>query len=584
MTHGRLEGALVAASAGRSRLDASTLTASAEGDELCLAAIAHGPAYASPRVYRARRDGVTVLFDGRPADRHDQIRAHDAAVLLEHWTELPDRLEGIFSALRVDARSGEVECLLDVLGLSQVYLTRSGDGWALSNSVEVLRRIRASESPDALGLSSMLALGWVAGDHTLIEGIEVLPGGHLHRLGERHTARPILTPATVVPRSVPAAGSARDLAEALTRTTAAVAEGIDPVTCGLTGGRDSRVILGLARAAGLSVDYFTSTATDEVDARTAAALTGRLGLSHRMVVPQVPETGPGWLEQTSRFITQTDGLASIWGIADWVEHQEPADRLGVKLWGAGGEIARSAMTDITTPFMANTPGLRRRWRPQRWVLEKKTASWGDLVTPAGLEATRRYLDRYLDERREEGWRASEVLESYYAFERVKHWGAAGVKRANGAVDVFTPFASRAFILYAYGLSPGQRYMEAAHHRLLAVLLPDLSDVPFDTGWKPQRPRAASADAARQAVQRLAARRRARRAGGPAAPSFAQRWYEGALPLHREMCLSFPASPLWEFVDRRRYEALSAAPGGSQIEGLCRFLTAFWYFHGPRPSR
>lgn len=581
MTHARLERAVAAASADGPRLDPGTLFGSAEGDDLCLAAVAHGPAFAAPRVYRARRDGVTVLFDGLPADRHHQLRAHHAGILLDHWGELPERLEGVFSALRVDARTGEVECLLDVLGLAQVYLTRSGGGWALSNSVEVLRRIRGPESPDPLGVSSMLTLGWVAGDHTMIEGIEVLPGGNLHRLGDRHNVRPILTSATVVPAGVPQAGAATELAEALTRTTAAVGDGIEPITCGLTAGRDSRVILGLARGAGLAVDYFTSTATDEVDRRVAADLARRLGLAHRVLDPEEPADEAEWVDQADRFIAQTHGFASIWGIADWIEHREPAERLGVKLWGAGGEIARSARTDIGTPFMANTVGVRRAWRPQRWVLEKKTASWGGLVTPTGREETRRYLDRYVAERREEGWRPGEVLESYYAFERVKHWGAAGVKRAADAVDVFTPFASRAFILYAYGLTSGQRYMEAAHHRLLSVLVPDL-DLPFDTAWKPQRPRAAGADAARQAAQRLPARLRSRRSGAAPAPPFAQRWYEAGLPLHRELCLSFPASPLWEYVDRRRYDALSAEPG-PHVEGLCRVLTAFWYFHGRSPS-
>lgn len=581
MTHGRLERAVKAASADGPALDPETLLGSTEGDDLCLAAISHSATFAAPRAYRAHRDGVSVLFDGLPADRHHRLRSHDAAVLLEHWQELPERLEGVFSAVRVDGRTGEVEVLLDVLGLAQVYFSRSGAGWGLSNSVEVLRRIRGQESPDPLGVSSMLTLGWAAGDHTMIEGIEVLAGGNLHRLGDRHTVRPILTAATVVPRHVPPAGAAAGLADALTRTTAALGEDIEPVTCGLTAGRDSRVILGLARAAGLTVDYFTSTATDAVDRQVAAELARRLGLSHRVLAPEEPADERQWTDQADRFITQTDGLASIWGIADWVEHRESADRLGVKLWGAGGEIARSARTDIGTPFMANTVGLRRAWRPQRWVLEKKTASWGDLVTPTGLEETRRYLDRYVDERRAEGWRPSEVLESYYAFERVKHWGAAGVKRAADAVDVFTPFASRAFILYAYGLTPGQRYMEAAHHRLLSVLVPDL-DLPFDTAWKPQRARAAGADATRQATQRLLARLRSKRAGAPPAPSFAQRWYEAGLPVHRELCLSLPSSPLWDYVDRRRYEALSARPG-PHVEGLCRFLTVFWYFHGRSAS-
>lgn len=577
VTHERLASAVRAAGRAHPSLRDSPVVSSAEGVDLCLAAVAHGRQFSAPRVYRAHRDGVTVLFDGRPVDRRGEFVINDAAELMERWQQAAERLEGVFSAVRVDARTGEVECLLDVLGMAQVYVARSGPAWALSNSVEVLRCIGCLERPDALGVSSLLTLGWVAGDRTLLEGVEVLPGGHLHRLGSEHTASATLTPATVVPRRTAAPRPVTEVAAAMIRMTAAAADGLRPVMCGLTAGRDSRVVLALAMRAGLAVECFTSTATNQTDVRIAVDLARRLALSHRTVKPSAPADASDWARQTSAFVTQTDGLASLWGVADWVEHQAPVNRLGLKLWGAGGEIGRSAMTGIGTPFAANAPGFSRSWRAQKWFLDHKTARWQGLVTEAGAEPTRMYLRDYVDRRRHEGWRANEVLESYYAFERVKHWAAAGIRRSREATDVFAPFVCRDYIDYCYALGAGHRYLEIPHHALLSTLSPQLRDLPFDAGWRRQRPRMAPLYAIGQAgawaLRRATPSRRA-----VSGPSFGQRWYEAGSSLHRELALSFPQSPLWDYVDRRRFEHLVARPAGPDVEGLCRVLTAFWYFH------
>ncbi|MDQ3851085.1 MAG: hypothetical protein M3296_10800 [Actinomycetota bacterium] len=567
------------------RLDPRTTMAI--GDQalgLYAAAISHPEAVSAPRRYRALRDATTVLFDGLPVDRRGEFAGYDAAQLLERWSDLPARLEGVFSAVRIDVRSGRVECLLDVLGMAQVYVLEGRAGWAFSNSVEVLRLLAGDPPLDPLGVSSLLTLGWPAGGRTMLSGVRLLPGGHLHRFDTRAAAADaILTPRSVAPRAVGPPGSAGDLAAAMARSTHAAADGIEPLLLGLTAGRDSRVILALALAAGLRVQLFTSGHEDDLDVRIGRDLAARVRLPHRVIVPDLPDDADDWAAQTSRFVSQTDGLASLWGVADWVEHQRPVERLGLKLWGAGGEIGRSGRIGIGIPFMANVPGLRRSWRAQLWVLEQKTDAFGGLITPLAVDETLRYLRRYLAERREEGWRSSEVLESYYAFERVRHWAAAGVRRAAEGVDVFAPFICRDYIAYSYGLTPGRRYVEAAHHGLLSALSPELRDLPFDHPWKPQRPRAATAHVALETARWAVARARAPHRGAAAARQpFPSAWVEAGLPLHRELSLSMGDSPLWDLVDRSRWEALLALPPPDRAphaEAISRLLTVFWYFHG-----
>lgn len=580
-------------------LDTTTMCqgCSPSGD-VRFAAISHAPAVAAPRRYRARRNDVVVLFDGLPVEERGRFPAHDAEVLLDRWQELEDCLEGVFSAVRIDLRADSVECLLGVLGMAPAFVARQGRGWIVSNSVAVIRSMTGLGSPDPLGVSSLLSMGWPAGGRTLIEGITRLPGGCKHTLTPRGwRERPLLTPAMVAPRfNAREVGGIDQLADRLRVTTTAAANSVDPVWCPLTAGRDSRVILALLRSGGAgSVRYYTSGVQTDIDVRVARALAAKLDLPYELVTPTVPERSDEWTALTRRFVSQTDGMANLFGISDHIDHHGAVERLGINFAGPGGEIARTACVGLLVPFVANTLGLRSSSRAQRMVMRAKVGRAEGVVTPSAIDTARAHVENFADIREAEGWRPREILEAYYAFERVRYWAATGVQRLAHATDVFSPFVSRAFIGYAFSLSPEERYIEASHYKLLAVLAPALRDFPFDVPWMGQQPLRASlqapADIVRAAVTRIAgnlARPRRRRtvlatSVDGSAMSFAQRWFEAGLATHRDICLSAAQSPLWTFVDRRRLESAFVAPPHERtqaMEVLCAVVTAFWYFHGP----
>jgi hypothetical protein len=568
-------------------------TSGRSGDgRLFFAAFAHPRVLSGGRRYADRRGDVVTLLDGLPVDREGRFAAHDAASLHDHWEAGPNSLEGIFSALRIDLGGATVDCLLDPVGMAKVYLARLDGGWVVSNSVEAVRSISGRGAPDPLGVSALLNLGWPA-SRTLIDGIEPLAGGRLHRLGvDSREQQPYLTAAMVAPsnnrRRVAGADS---LAESLRRTTAAAVDAVGAVSCPLTAGRDTRALFALALSLGRTeIDYYTSGAAGEPDVEFARALAAHAGVEHRVVTPEVPSDQSRWLEATTRFCAQTDGMASIYGISDHVDHGQGPATLGLKLWGAGGEVARAGNIGMLIPIASQVPGPRSSWQAQRRTLDTKTSSLGGVVQAEAVQATRDYLRDFTELRRAEGWRPNEVLEAYYAFERVPNWASTGVRRVSGATDLFSPYISRDFYEYAFGLSSGERYVEAAHHRLLSTLSPDLRDLPFEKPWKPQRPRlapllalAGGAGAARERLRRKLAGGRASAASRSAdPPDFGRDWFERGIDSHRELCASVPGSPLWGYVDRARLDAVLAAPAETRrphVEGLCAVLTAFWYFHG-----
>ncbi len=559
---------------------------------LAFAAASHPARLAGKRRYGSWQDGIVTLFDGLPVDREGRFDAADAAVLGDRWRQAPGSLEGIFSALRIDLDAGEVQCLTDPVGMAKVFLARDASGWLLGNSVEALRALGDFDSPDPLGVSALVSLGWPV-SRTLVQGVRPLAGGCLHTFSSaRHDERPYLDASMVAPRNnAHRIAGAEELAGRLETTTAAAVDAIGEVSCPLTAGRDTRVLFALMLALRLrSIDYYTSGVAGEPDVEIARMLAREAGVAHRLVTPKVPRETSRWAQVTARFALQTDGMATLHGISDHIDHGEAPDPLGLKIWGPGGEIARAGNIGMLIPFVSQVPGLRASWEAQKRTLETKTSTLNGVVRRDALEATRGYLRDFVDRRREEGWRSREVLEAYYAFERVPNWASAGVRRVSGATDLFSPFVSRDFYEFAFSLGPGERYVEAAHYRLLSVLSEDLRDLPFEKPWKPQRPRMAPALAVRGVADAALDRARGRvprRRGGAATAArgssdFGRTWLEAGIEQHRELCSSVPDSPLWDFVDKGHLDAILAAPAAARrpyAEGLCAVLTPFWYFHG-----
>ena len=209
--------------------------ASADGG-LVFAAIAHPAAAAAPRRYFARRGERVVVFDGLP------LPVHDAEELLDGWDEL--ELEGVFSALRIDLAAATVDVRLDALGMAKLFRARRAGGEVLSNSVELIGRLLGLSEPDPA--------------RRLVDGRLRLGGRRPHAASGCHDRRGARHAGARRSRARGRRVEARPRSRTRSRLWRAVPAQFEPLTCGLTAGRDTRVVLALARAAALDVSYYTS--------------------------------------------------------------------------------------------------------------------------------------------------------------------------------------------------------------------------------------------------------------------------------------------------------------------------------------
>jgi len=582
------------------KLDAATCwCAQSDGGALSAAGIHHGAA-AAPRRYLAREQRTITLFDGLPVDPQGRHAAHDAAAIADGWSGWARDLEGQFCAARIDLRRERAELLLDSFGLVPVFLARRHGGVLASNSVHAIRSLLDLDTPDPLGVSTMVGLGWAWRDHTLLSDVGTLAGGAVHELHEGGvTTRVHFGPQSIERRGASATGGdeagndladklADELAEYMATLTQSAVAAIEPVRCALTAGRDSRLLLALLRDREVVADYYTIGRPGEVDVAYAQGLAASFGLPHRLLVPREDDPQLDWTQMAAHFMVQNDGMSSLGQLADYLEFTSLPAQLGVKLVGIGGEIGRAGPGDMAIT-LANVPLLGHLSGLQRRALSMKADAYRGLMTVLAQELLDRAVSRFCEDRQAEGWHANELGDLFYPFERMAGWGAAAPRRAAPADDLFTPYCSRRYTEYCLALSPTQRYVELPYHRLMGRLSPELLNHPFASPLLPPRPHRAGWRATRRLAQVVGGRvlpRLHRGAGEEDLDSwpFVYEWFERHIDLMREL-FAHDGSPLWQFVARERVNELvhgTAAGRRSQIEGLLRVATVFWYFHGPAP--
>ena len=575
-----LAGALRAAAVHYPGLDAAAVRVErSPGGRVHLAWLGPDEAFAAPRRYAARSDDVVALFDGFPVERSGRYAAHDAAELLRNWDAAPGELDGVFSALRVDLGAETVEVLLDVLGIAPAFVRRAGGSVQIANSVEALRALGASDDVDPVGVSSLLSLGWPAAGRTLLREVRFLEPGGRHRLtpsGARF--EPYLDPATVRRAAV----SSEEMVDRLREATRAAVDSGVVVTSALSSGRDTRVLLALLHAVGAEHDavFYTSGLPEDLDSQVAKELCARWGLAHRYHLQEPPRDDDEWRAQTDAFIARGDGMASIESISDHMAHAEGVERLPLELWGAGGEIGRKVKW-VGSSLAGLTPLARKLDATQRRLLHRSAIDGGGLLTPRAVGESTAFLDDFLAARRAEGWPAEHAIDLLYAFGRVRHWAARGVRRAAASADLFSPFISRAYIEHCLNLPVGARYVEQPPRRLIDALWPEVDATRYEFAWRPQRPRLAFGLVLSEGARRVVLRSRGEAVSADG-PPFGQAWFEAGIEQHRELADAFPDSPVWAFVDRDCYRTLvngSPEARAPVQHVLNRVLTVLWYLHG-----
>jgi hypothetical protein len=427
-------------------------------------------------------DEGMAVFSGRPFRWTGEGEADGRAPLDPRFYRRPagewaSDLDGRFAAARYDERERELEVYSDPLGAYPVFSGEAdGTRW-ISNSAELVRTALGTDELDLSVVASVLGAGHcLSGDPVWAE-VKRLPRGAVVQMrADRPDSQAELLPldriAAQTGRGLEPGRAARDLVAA----TSALADWPGrPILLQLSGGRDSRLVLAAALAAGVEFDA-VSTGTPAVpDVRVARQLCEQLGIPHRLL-PRDPE---GALHRRTREMGRVVGLASAgtFSIEDAAGYPiaQSAGPLPLWLGGQGGEIARAFY------------GRREGTRPEALArqLFETVARSVELLSSPGKERLRREVGRAVDQKVDAGVALDDVFDLFYLFNRMGTWSASGfgcVEYAKG--DSITPLWCRRLLDHQLAPRPAERVGARFHAATLEELSPQLARAPFAEAWDP----------------------------------------------------------------------------------------------------
>jgi hypothetical protein len=467
-----------------------------------------------------------AMYSGRPIVWTGSDSADGRAPLdARFWLDPPvGDLDGRFAGIRL---SGDgVTVFTDPLGAYPVY--RSGE--LVSNSAEVLRVARGGAgSMRPAVLASLLGGGWSLSGDPIWEGVERIQPDR--------------------PRPKPGSGFDADRAAAL--LVAAVKALSDfpgrPSVVPVTGGRDSRLVLGAALAAGIDFEAVTGGEPGHPDVEIGRELAETAGVPWGLIEHDPHGSVMGdWRRAAELLSLTTSGTASLSDAAGFPFGPRPG---ALPLWhsGQGGEIARSyygvgsdePVDQLYRAFVGRRPGRT------------------ELLSAEGERLVREQIEAFVNAKLAAGVAPIDVPDLFYLERRMGAWAGPTHGAVEYVRDTTSPLWSRRLLRDELGLPARDRGRELFHLEVLKRLAPQLVDVPFEDG-RPWAARENELDRRVRGARTLARKARGelrRRVRPPAAPDdpFAR-----ILPEIRDAVLSQPDHPAWQVLDRPRVESLLAS--------------------------
>jgi asparagine synthase (glutamine-hydrolysing) len=216
----------------------------------------------------------------------------DTEVLLKLYlklgTKMLDELNGMFTFIIVDIRSGEFFVARDRLGIKPLYYTKAGDKYIFSSEIAPILTLCDRTEIDEFGLRQYKKLRAFFNGRTLYKGISMFPAGAYMKAGAVHRYWELPRG----PKPAPADGEVRELMESAVRYRR-----ISDVEVGsyLSGGVDSTIVAGLSHKPHTWTVGFKENNEFEW-AKLAAA---KFGSKHH----EVPITSDQFLDLTKDLIT-----------------------------------------------------------------------------------------------------------------------------------------------------------------------------------------------------------------------------------------------------------------------------------------
>jgi hypothetical protein len=465
-------------------IDGERIERTGAGGEWAAAAIAEPDPLCATRL--ASDGDALVVFNG-PAIATDGDQSGLAQQLLHAYRSsgseaVAARLDGTYNFVGV-ARGTGLRAFHDFSGLYPLYWYQGDDFAVFSN--------RSQSVAHAVGSRGWNtdALAWVAGhggnlvdEHMPARDVRYLPPGYAagadagsgHVRIERSSTWIWPPPSDDLGRDNLSPGEWDDITDSLVAHVRALPR-IEGLRLGISGGKDSRLCLALAKAAGLDdrITTYTSGGPDKPEVRVAREVAIAAGFVHddksRPEAQPQPAKRPvgGIWQRLQQNITRYEAVVGAWSAL-----QNPTDPPFVNIKGWGGELYRRG----NEKDFRKTRSLRIDELQASFVKSHRGMDLLGIMRPERAAQHAAWLSDWVA-RNAEHVRSDLLPEKFYVDFRLGHWSGPNLQCAPRRVNI-NPLALRLGAMKNFELSQRARTAERFHFEVMRRAAPELVALPF----------------------------------------------------------------------------------------------------------
>jgi asparagine synthase (glutamine-hydrolysing) len=382
------------------------------------------------------------------------------------WPGALAGVDGSFAAVVYDGHNRIVHLITNRYGHEPLYWTRhQGRLYWASEAKAMLGIPEFDPRIDSLSAESFLQTGMLLGDRTWFEGVSLVPPGSvlsfdLNRQEIRIRRYWHWNDIPARATSLPIRHAARELGDHFLASVRRRAPESDRVGLMLSGGLDSRAILGAISASGRRVPVVTYGQADAPDVQFARRAADARSASHHVF-----ELGEGdWLSPRLPLVWRTDGEVSLLHMHLQVALHQLPDLYAVEMQGFAGDLL------LGGSYLRHP----RYFKPAGRMVE---------IASEVLRCDRELLERLgvsLDYSR---------TDFFFLDNWVRRFTLGGIRLIRSVIDARFPFFDNNLLDFVYSVPDVTRYGGALYRHMLLDRFPDLYvDIPYaSTGRAIHRP-------------------------------------------------------------------------------------------------
>lgn len=391
-------------------------------------------------------------------------------------------LDGFFTIVLGDPRSGETFVITDAAGTHYAFLRNEADVAVIGGSSLVLAAMGAEEA-DPVGVQELIRTGSCYEGRTVHRRVTRLLGGRIHCFRGPVLARTSLYwSAADPPRDALQGLEAADALHAAIGTAARRITALDStILADLTGGYDSRALLTGFLGAGIRPVTTVSGAADSGDVRTAAVVARAADLEHRYVQARAP----GTFAELEGAVPFTDGEYDLVEYASILSVQRSsAQEFGVTLAGSAGELARGRHWMYLQPHIGRPGPIDARWLVATRMQDARSDP-GLFPAETRFDIQSHYFE-LIKRTTADLTQLPNTLQCDATFlaTRVGAWHGRIASSTDRLRRCLTPFLFRSVMDVMLSMTIATRYRSRVIREMIARHRPDLARIPMARGYPP----------------------------------------------------------------------------------------------------